>query len=181
MNAFFKGLRPLDYVLAVLVTATGVFLMYLNIAGREHGLAHPQSTTNAAMLPLFLAVTVPILWRRRDILAVTGVTAAAAAVHVALFGWTTRCGVVLPLSFALAYAVARFAAGRREHLLALAIILLLQVVILAQDSSIGAMLGALPLAIGGGALFYGIGRLVQTRANKQQSAEKQSAAAALAA
>lgn len=179
MNAIFKGLRPLDYALTALATAAGVLLMYMDIAGRAHGLPHPQSTTTAAMLPVFLAVTVPILWRRRNILAVTGVTAAAAAVHVVLFGWNTRCGVVLPLSFALAYAVARFAAGWRRHLFALAIILVMQVVTLARDASISTIVGALPIAIAGCALFYGIGRLVQARVSRQQSVA--AAAAAVAA
>ena len=57
MNAIFKGVRPLDYVLAALATGAGAFLMYENITAHEHGLAHPQSTTTAAMLPFFLAVT----------------------------------------------------------------------------------------------------------------------------
>ena len=184
MNAIFKGIRPLDYVLAFLATAAGVFLMYENITVNGHGLPHPQSTTTAAMLPFFLAVTVPILWRRRNILAVVAVTTAATAVHVLLFGWNTRCGVVLPLSFALAYAVARFAIGRREHLISLAIILLLQVVTIARDASIDTMLSALPIAVAGGAIFYGIGRFVQVRVDKkatQNASEEQPAAAAVAA
>ena len=65
MNAIFKGIRPLDYVLAALATGAGAFLMYENITAHEHGLAHPQSTTTAAMLPFFLAVTIPILVRGR--------------------------------------------------------------------------------------------------------------------
>jgi hypothetical protein len=136
------------------------------------------------MLPVFLAVTVPILWRRRNILAVVGVTAVALAVHVALFGWLTRCGVVLPLSFALAYAVARFAVGRRDHLIGLAVIFLLQILTIARDSSIDTILGALPIAVIGGAIFYGIGRFVQVRVTKKahkQVTEEQPAAAAVAA
>jgi hypothetical protein len=169
MNAIFKGVRPLDYVLAALATGSGIYLMLQNITAHEHGLPHPQSTTTAAMLPLFLAVTLPILWRRRNILAVVGVTTVALAVHVVLFGWNTRCGVVLPLSFALAYAVARFAAGRRDHLIGLVGILLLQIVTIARDSSIDTLLSALPLAIAGGAIFYGIGQFVQVRVNKKAS------------
>ena len=184
MNAIFKGIRPLDYVLAALATAAGAFLMYENITAHSRGLPHPQSTTTAVMLPFFLAVTVPILWRRRNILAVVGVTTVALAVHVVLFGWNTRCGVVLPLSFALAYAVARFAIGRREHLIALTGILLLQVVTIARDASIDTMLSALPLAVAGGAICYGIGRFVQVRVNKKatkSASEQQPAAAAMAA
>jgi hypothetical protein len=83
MNAILKGVRPLDYVLAALMTAAGVYLMYQNvIAAYARGLPHPQSTTTATMLPVFVAVTLPILWRRRNILAVVGVTAVATAVHV---------------------------------------------------------------------------------------------------
>lgn len=184
MNAIFKGIRPLDYVLAALATAAGVFLMYENITANGHGLPHPQSTTTAAMLPVFLAVTVPVLWRRRNILAVVGVTTLALALHVALFGWNTRCGVVLPLSFALAYAVARFAVGRRQHLVALAVILVLQVVTIARDASIDTLLSALPIAVAGGAIFYGIGRFVQVRVNKKatmNASEEQPATAAVAA
>jgi hypothetical protein len=184
MNAIFKGIRPLDYVLAALATGAGVFLMLENITAHEHGLAHPQSTTTAAMLPIFLAVTLPILWRRRNILAVVGVTTVALAVHVVLFGWNTRCGVVLPLSFALAYAVARFAVGRRDHLIGLVGILLLQIVTIARDSSIDTLLSALPLAVAGGAIFYGIGRFVQVKVNKKASQavrEEQPTATAVAA
>jgi hypothetical protein len=184
MNAIFKGLRPLDYVLAALATGAGVYLMLENMTTNGHGLAHPLSTTTAAMLPFFLAVTVPILWRRRNILAVIGVTTVALVVHVVLFGWLTRCGVALPLSFALAYAVARFAAGRRDHLLGLTLILLLQVVTIARDASIDTLVSALPLAVAGGAIFYGIGRFVQVRVNKKAitaASEEQPAAATVAA
>jgi hypothetical protein len=177
MNTILKGIRPLDYVLAALMTGAGAFLMYMDIDGSEHGLPHPQSTTTAAMLPVFLLVTVPILWRRRNILAVTAVTTAALALHVLLFGWDTRCGVVLPLAAALAYAVGRFASGRREHLLSLAIILLLQVVTLARDSSIDTIMSALPIAVVGAALFYGIGRFVQVKVGKKEREEQPAAEA----
>ena len=184
MNAILKGIRPLDYVLAALATGAGVFLMYENMTTSGHGLAHPLSTTTWAMLPVFLAVTVPILWRRRNILAVVGATAVALAVHVILFGWNTRCGVVLPLSFALAYAVARFAVGRRDHLIGLVVIFLLQLLTIARDSSIDTIIGALPIALGGGAIFYGIGRFVQVRVTRKAHkpvTEEQPAAATVAA
>src|ERR1700748_3277391 len=104
MNGIFRGIRPLDYLLAAVATVGGIFLMYENIAGSDHGVPHPQSTTTGIMLPFFLLVMVPVLWRRRNILAVSVATLVAVGLHVALFGWETRCGAVLPLSFALAYA-----------------------------------------------------------------------------
>src|ERR1700744_2221698 len=166
MNAIFKGIRPLDYVLAALFTGGGVYLMHENLPARGPGLAHPVSTITAAMVPFFLAVTVPILWRRRNILAVIGVTTLALALHLVLFCWLTLCGVVLPLSFALAYAVARFAVGRRDHLIGLIAILLLQIITIARDSSIDTITGALPICLGGGAIVDGIGRVVKAMMNR---------------
>jgi len=176
MSKILQGVRPSDYLLAGATTVAGAFLMYLNInAADEESLAHPVSTTSWLLLPVFLLVTVPILWRRRNILAVIGVTIAASALHVLAFGWTTRCGVALPLSFALAYAVARFAGSMRNQLIGLAGIVVLQVVVLFQDASIGDIPSGLVLALPLAALFYGIGRFVQNRVSSKQ---EQSAAVA---
>jgi hypothetical protein len=170
MNGILKGIRPLDYVLAGLMTAAGGYLMYQNIhAAFGAGLPHPQTTNTGAMLPFFVAVTLPILWRRRNILAVIGATALATAVHVVLFGWNTRCGVELPLTFALAYALARFARPGTDQLIGLATIVVVQVLVVARDASIDTILSAMPVALPGVALFYGIGRVVQTRVSKKQS------------
>ncbi|MFK4083469.1 hypothetical protein ACI2LF_05130 [Kribbella sp. NPDC020789] len=171
MNEIFKGIRPLDYVLAGVLTAAGVFLMYENVAGSSTDLAHPLSTTTGAMIPAFLLVTLLILWRRRSILGVIGITAATTLAHVLAFGWVTRCGVVLPLAFALAYGVARYAGSRRNHVLGLAGIVVLMVVMLARDASIGTVGEGLIIALPGTALFYGIGLLVQNRVTKQSASK----------
>ncbi|WP_433379007.1 hypothetical protein ACQPZX_12710 [Actinoplanes sp. CA-142083] len=166
-----KQIRPLDYVLAALMSAGGVFLMVENIvAGDDSSLIHPVDTTSWLIVPAFLLVTIPILWRRQNAAVVTWVTAAAAAGHVLAFGWLTRCGVVLPLAFALSYAIARFARGRRDHLIGLAGVVVLLVVILLRDSSAD-LAGALPIALPGAALFYGAGLLVQNRVSKKQQPE----------
>jgi len=170
MNGIFKGVRPLDYVLAGLMTVAGAFLMYENIVASEDGLPHALSSTSWAMLPAFVLVTLPILWRRRNILAVVGVTAAATAAHVLAFGWITRCGVALPLSFALAYAVARFAGARMNHVIGLAGIVVVQLLVVVRDASIDKAASALPLALPIAALFYGIGLFVQNRVTKKQPA-----------
>jgi hypothetical protein len=169
MNGILKGVRPLDYVLAGVLTVLGAFLMVENItAPADADLAHPVSTQSWVILPVFLLVTVPILWRRRHILAVIGFTIAASAVHLLAFDWLTRCGATLPLSFALAYAVARFAGNVRNQLIGVAGIVLLQVVVLVHDSSIGKVGDGLVIAIPGAALFYGIGLLVQNRVSRKQ-------------
>jgi hypothetical protein len=169
MNGILKGVRPLDYLLAGLMTVLGAFLMVENItAPADADLAHPLSTHSWVILPVFLLVTLPILWRRQHILAVIGVTIAASAVHLLAFGWLTRCGATLPLSFALAYAVARFAGNVRNQLLGVAGIVALQVVVLVHDSSIGPIGDGLAIALPGAALFYGIGLLVQNRVSSKQ-------------
>jgi hypothetical protein len=168
MNGILKGVRPLDYVLAGLMTALGALLMVENIASPDDAdLAHPVSTHSWLILPVFVLVTLPILWRRRNILAVIGATIAASAVHLLAFDWLTRCGATLPLSFALAYAVARFAGTIRNQLIGVAGIVLLQVVVLFHDSSIGQVGDGLVISLPGAALFYGIGLLVQNRVSKK--------------
>jgi hypothetical protein len=163
-----NGLKPSDWILAAVMTLAGAFLMYENIAaGPDADLAHPLSTQTWLMLPAFLLVTVPILWRRRNVLAVTGVTIAATVLHVLAFGWVTRCGVELPLAFALAYAVARFAGPLRNQLAGLAGIAVLLLVVLFRDASAG--LEALVIAIPGVALFYGGGLLVQTLVSRRNA------------
>jgi len=176
MSGILRGVRPLDYVLAALMTAAGAFIMVMNIVGDGAAEPHPISTTSWLIVPLFLLVTVPVLGRRRNVVAVVGITAAAAAVHVLAFSWLSRCGVVLPLSFALAYAVARFSGSRRDHLLGLAGVVVLQLVTLVRDSSIDRVVEALPVALPGAALFYGIGLLVQNRVSRKQSAPAEPAA-----
>ncbi|MFI5691675.1 hypothetical protein ACIA58_07530 [Kribbella sp. NPDC051586] len=170
MNEIFKGVRPLDYALAGLATAAGVLLMIENITAADADLPHPLSTTTWAMLPVFLLVTLPILWRRRNILAVVGFTAVATLAHVVAFGWLTRCGVLIPLGFALAYAVARYAGSWANQLIGLAGIVAGQLVMLWRDASIDTVAGALVIALPGIALFYGIGVLVQNRVTKQSAA-----------
>jgi hypothetical protein len=156
-------------VLAGVMTAAGAFLMYVNItAGDDETLAHPTSTTSWLILPLFVLVTLPILWRRQHLLAVIGGTVVASAVHLLAFDWLTRCGVALPLSFALAYAVARFAGGMRNQLIGVAGIVVLQVVMLVHDSSIGKLTDGLLLALPAAALFYGIGLVIQNRVSRKQ-------------
>jgi hypothetical protein len=166
MNDIFRGIRPLDYVLAGLMTAAGVFMMVANITASGEELPHPLSTTSWAVVPAFLVVTVPILWRRRNVLAVVAITTVATLAHVLAFGWITRCGVLIPLGFALAYAVGRFGGAWRNHILGLVGIVVLELVMLARDASIDTVASALPVALPGVALFYGIGVLVQNRVSK---------------
>jgi hypothetical protein len=161
-----KGIRPLDYVLTAVMVALAAFIGFENVnAGTDPDLAHSLDSQSALMIPVFVLAALPILWRRRGILAAVAVSFVVVAASVPAFGWVTRCGFALPLSFAMAYAVARFAGSRQNQAIGLVGILALQIVTLMKDSSTGG-LGALVLSLPVAAIFYGIGLVVQNRAEK---------------
>ncbi len=161
-----KGIRPLDYVLTAVMVALAVFIGFENVnAGADADLAHSLDSQSALMIPVFALSAVPILWRRRGILGAIGVSFVVLAASVPMFGWVTRCGFALPLSFAMAYAVARFAGSRQNHVIGLVGILALQIVSLMKDASTGG-LGALALSVPATAICYAIGLFVQSRATK---------------
>jgi len=162
-----KNIRPLDYVLAALMLALAAFIGIENVnAGADADLEHALDSHSALMIPVFVCAALPILWRRRGILAAIGVSFVILAASVPAFGWVTRCGFALPLSFAMAYAVARFAGARQNQLIGLVGLVALQFVTLIKDSSTGG-LSALTFSVPVAALFYGIGLFVQNHAEKQ--------------
>src|SRR4051794_650333 len=162
-----KGIRPLDYVLTVVLVAVAVLIALENIhAGPDADLAHALDSHSWLMVPVFALATLPILWRRRNIVAAIGVSFVITAASVPMFGWVTRCGWALPLSIAMAYAVARFAGGRQNHVIGLVGILALQIVTLVKDASTGG-LGALAVGVPAALIAYGIGLFVQSRATKR--------------
>lgn len=161
-----KGIRPLDYVLTAVMVALATVIGLENVnAGADADLAHSLDSHSALMIPVFVIAALPILWRRRNILAAIGVSFVVVAASVPAFGWVIRCGFALPLSIAMAYAVARFAGSKQNHLIGLVGILALQIVTLMKDSATGG-LSALGLSVPVAAVFYGIGLFVQSRAEK---------------
>jgi hypothetical protein len=161
-----KGIRPLDYVLTALMVALAVVIGLENVnLAADADVAHKLDSQSALMIPVFVIAALPILWRRRNILAAIAVSFVVTAASVPMFGWVTRCGWALPLSFAMAYAVARFAGNKQNHLIGMVGIVALQIVTLIKDSSTGG-LGALAVGVPVAAVFYGIGLFVQTRSEK---------------
>jgi hypothetical protein len=161
MNTIFRGVRPLDYLLAAAMTALGVVLMIENMHG-SHSSTRVDSTS-WALIPVFAAATVPILWRRRNLWAVLGVTAAALAVHDVAFGWVVRCGAGLPLAFALAYAVGRLMTDRMQSYIAFAAVIGIQFLVLVRDSAAG--LSIIPFTAVISAAFWGVGLYLQKRSH----------------
>src|ERR1700710_2939813 len=125
----FQGIRPVDWVLAGALTALGVVLMVEDVlfedahataAIADGSMVHQMSSHSWAMIPVFALATVPVLWWRRNVIAVTVIALVVMVVHDLLFGWVTRCGAGLPLAFVLAYLGA-VALERRQGWLSLAL------------------------------------------------------------
>lgn len=114
MTKLFDGVRRGDVALAVVLTALGVLLMVGNAQG--DGSDTRIDSHSWWSVPVFALATLPVLWRRRDVVVATAVSLAALGVHVLAFGWLVRCGAGLPLAFALAYGVGRLSSGRRSAL-----------------------------------------------------------------
>ena len=165
--SMFARVRTSDVVLAAVMVAVAVYIGVENvIAPVGADVAHPLDSHTPLMIPVFAAAALPILWRRRNILAAIGVSIVIVGASVLAFGWVTRCGFGLPLSIAMAYAVARFAGNRQHQLVGVVGIVALQVVVLVHDASTGG-LGALPYSLPAAALLYGIGQLVRSRTAKR--------------
>ena len=163
-------IRPVDYVLAAVMVALAAVLGVANMrTGTNADLVHAPDSHSALMVPVFVAAAVPLLWRRRNILAVIGASFVVFAASVPMFGWVTRCGFALPLSLVLAYAVARFAGSRQNHLIGLAGVLALQVVSLMKDAATGG-LEPLTIAVPAALACYAVGFVVQSRASKAPNA-----------
>lgn len=159
-----KGVRPIDYVLTGVMVALAAAIAVMNITASDGaGLAHPLDSQSVLMLPVFVLAAMPVLWRRRHVLAALGVSTVIVAASVPAFGWVTRCGFALPLAVAFAYAVARFAGPSGNHAVGLAGVVLLQFVTFVEDASTGGLEGLL-IGLPAAAVAYGAGLLVQRTA-----------------
>ncbi len=123
-------------------------------------MVHELSSHSWWMVPVFALATVPVLWWRRDIIAVTGIALVVMVVHDLLFGWVTRCGAGLPLAFVLAYLGA-VGLQRRRAWIALGLTTALAAAALVVDATTGfePMVLALPIVL----IVFGIGRAVRHR------------------
>lgn len=148
-----RSLGPIDVALAVLFCGLGVWLMVENVQD-------PKVDASRLAIPVFLLVTIPVLWRRQAPTVALGATFVALLVHIALFGTITRCGLVFPLLWVLV-----FAAGAHEDrnmaLVGLGLGLASVTVMLAADYSAG--FNALPVFGPLTAVVWGTGRLAHSR------------------
>jgi signal transduction histidine kinase len=146
-----------DVAIAVLFAVLAVpFIGWMQDGhdGHTFGAARP------VMGLLILLAVLPVLWRRRAPLIAASATLIGTAIHVAIYGTITRCGLLLPLFFVEAFAVAAWL-DRREAFVGLAIVLGSSVVCLSADASAGwsGLTVAVPVTL---AVWF-IGRVVRSR------------------
>jgi hypothetical protein len=164
-----QGIRPLDGALAGALTALGTWLMvedvlesdsHVTAAITQGTMVHQMTSHSWVMVPLFAVATVPLLWWRRSVVAVTATALVVLVLHDLLFGWVTRCGAGLPLAFVLAYLGA-VALERTRALVVLGLTMLLTAAVLVVDATTGfePFVLALPIVL----IVFGIGRAVRQR------------------
>lgn len=142
-----------DIAFAAVAAIAGTALMIDNVT---------ETSIDASPLaiPLFLLVTLPILWRRRALEAVLASSCVALILHELLFGSLIRCGVVVPIAFACAYTAAQ-REDRRGAVQGLLLCWLLVAVAVADDEVID--LVALPAFLVLTTAVWGAGRMIRQR------------------
>jgi signal transduction histidine kinase len=169
MSEVFREIKARDWLLAGVLTLLGVALMILNVTTTDDEFAgdiadgsafHPMDSHSLWMIPVFLGATIPVLWWRRSVLAVTGVALTFMVLHDLLFGWVTRCGAGLPLVFVLAFLGA-VAYRRTKAWVACGLCFLLTGAVLVVDATTGpdVLTLALPIVL----ILFGIGRAARHR------------------
>lgn len=169
-----------DVAIAAVLSLLGLALMLTNVIGDDR-LADGRLTdpdARAAIhignllpfelaVPLFLLVTVPLVWRRAAPLAALGLALGGLALHEALFGSElVRCGVLLPTTFVFAFTVGALLESRPARIgLALALGLILITVPFELGPPVAAVMGAVTAAM------WGIGRIVRSRGRMAKELE----------
>jgi signal transduction histidine kinase len=164
-----ERIGKLDIAIAAVLSALGLLLMYANVVDLNDG--KPPTPDQKAWidfggilpaefaLPMFLFVTVPLLWRRVSPLAAVGASLAGLVVNEVLIGTDLlRCGVVLPTALFFAFTAGAQLDGRESRIgLGLAVALPL----VDFTVSFGPLTTAVMVAVT--AAIWGVGRIAGSR------------------
>jgi signal transduction histidine kinase len=179
MTASLARVGKRDIAIASVLTALGLLLMVLNVSDHRADPARFKEETAIyyggivpveLAIPLFMLVTVPLLWRRvAPIPAVTAALVGIVANELLVGTDIVRCGVVLPTAFIFAFTTASRLDGpeaRKGLWLSLGVILVVGAV--EFGSSVVVFLGV-------GAAMWGIGRIVRSRTHMAAELELRTA------
>jgi hypothetical protein len=156
-----------DIAIAAIVSALGVVLMAIGVNELSDGLGPDEGAEyhvgsllpQGFAIPLFLLVTVPLLWRRVAPLAAVSVALAGLVLNEALLGTEfIRCGIVGPTALLFAFTAGARLTGRAERQVLAAAMAL---VALDFTPELGPGTAAVATALTAGA--WGVGRLVASR------------------
>jgi signal transduction histidine kinase len=156
-----------DVAIAGVVSALGIALMAIDVHELSDGVGPDEGAVyhvgsllpHGFAIPLFLLVTVPVVWRRVAPLAAVGAAVAGLALNEALLGTDViRCGIVGPIALLFAFTAGAQLAGRTERQVLAATVALL---LLDFVPELG--LGVAAVATGLTAGAWGIGRVVASR------------------
>ena len=174
MTASLSRVGKRDIAIAAILTALGVALMVINVT--DHNADPAEFKNNTAIfyggvipvefaIPLFLLVTVPLLWRRVAPLAAVGASLAGLAVNELLIGTDiVRCGVVFPTAFVFAFTTGSLLEGSDARK---GLALSLGLVFLDGAPEFGPFVPVVMAAVAVG--MWAIGRVVRSR---QQMADE---------
>ncbi len=143
-----------DIAIAAVVSLLGLALIYSDAV-------EPKIDASYLAIPAFLAVTVPLVWRRSAPLLALSVVLVALAAHVVVFGEMARCGIVFPLTWILVFAAAA-RLDRGPALAAFALGVGCIAVMASADSRVP--FSEIPPFIVLTLLVFGAGRIVHSRA-----------------
>jgi signal transduction histidine kinase len=152
-----------DVAIAGALSLLGLLLMYGNVVD-------PEVEASPLAIPLFLMVTVPLLWRRSRPIAAVALSLLGLVIHQLLFGADViRCGVALPTAFVFAFTAGRQLEGR-DTLIALSLAL---GIVLAEGI---AFLGLFAVVIGAITVaMWAIGRIARSRGRMADELEARTA------
>ncbi|MDQ3721971.1 MAG: hypothetical protein M3376_02655 [Actinomycetota bacterium] len=144
-----------DIAITVVLSLLAVLLMYVNM--QDGAIQGP-----VLAIPVFVVVTLPLLWRRAaPVAALVGVLGAL-LLHFALFGPLIRCGVVLPTIFVLCFSAA-VELDRRHALIALGVGLAAVLAVCLTDHELGADITFFPVLALLTVAVWGTGGVVRSR------------------
>jgi len=102
MRSTIADIRKLDVAVAAVLSLLGVALMIFNVVAPDD----PATEVSVLAVPLFLAVTVPVAWRRVAPLGALAAMLVALLVNAALVSGAVRCGVTIPVTLLLGFSAA---------------------------------------------------------------------------
>jgi hypothetical protein len=157
MTSVRERIGKLDIAIAAVASAGAVYYMATEVND-------DKIQASVAAVPLFMLVTIPLVWRRAAPIAALAATLGAVLLHSALFGTDViRCGIVIPVVFVLGFA----AGARLPARDAFVGLVLAEVTITAMILTDGAedIISALPFVLPLMAILWGIGRVVHSRSS----------------